>query len=336
MALDDGTDESDCALRPERAPHRIYVTGGDGFLGTSVVASLAALVDAGEIDLVVSGDLGQPEHQIDGVTYEIADVTHANQLLEQFLRHKITTVVHLAALVSPDKDSTREDEFLVDVEGTRNVLNACLATGVRRIVVSSSGAAYGFHADNPEWITESSPLRGNESFAYSFHKRLVEHMLEDARVWHPTLEQVVFRIGTVLGASLNNQLLALFGGKRVLSISGSESPFVFAWDADVVACMVRAAIDGPPGIYNLAGDGALPVREVAAILGKKRLTVPAWLLKTVLWVGNRFGLTTFAPEQVKFLQFRPVLDNSRLKQSFGYTPTKTSREALIAWRTARS
>ncbi len=38
------------------------------------------------------------------------------------------------------------------------MLQACVANGVRRIVVSSSGAAYGYHADNPAWLTEDGAL----------------------------------------------------------------------------------------------------------------------------------------------------------------------------------
>jgi UDP-glucose 4-epimerase len=63
------------------------------------------------------------------------------------------------------------------VGGTRNVLDACVAHGVKHLIVSSSGAAYGYHADNPAWLTETHPLRGNPAFAYSDHKRQVEEML---------------------------------------------------------------------------------------------------------------------------------------------------------------
>ena len=89
--------------------------------------------------------------------------------------------MHLASIVTPGPDSTRELEYAVDVTGTRHVLDACVAHGVRRVVVSSSGAAYGYHPDNPAWITEDQPVRGNEEFAYSHHKRLVEEMLAELR-----------------------------------------------------------------------------------------------------------------------------------------------------------
>ena len=111
------------------------------------------------------------EQQIAGVVVLTGDVRSA-PFEAQFREHLIDTVVHLASIVTPGKDSSREFEYSVDVGGTRNVLQACVAQGVRHVVVSSSGAAYGYHADNPEWLSENHPLRGNEGFAYSHHKRL--------------------------------------------------------------------------------------------------------------------------------------------------------------------
>ncbi|GAA3187131.1 hypothetical protein GCM10020255_084400 [Rhodococcus baikonurensis] len=116
-----------------------------------------------------------------------------------FGEYRPNVVIHLASIVNPGKNTTAEQEYRVDVDGTRNVLAACVEHGVGRIVVSSSGAAYGYYSDNPPWITEDVPVRGNDEFTYSRHKRLVEEMLAEYRVEYPELEQVVFRIGTILG-----------------------------------------------------------------------------------------------------------------------------------------
>ncbi|MBB5633588.1 UDP-glucose 4-epimerase [Cryobacterium mesophilum] len=312
---------------------RVLVTGGNGFLGSSVVAGLAATTG---VDLVVSGDVRQPTRTVAGVVYAHVDITQPEQLTTTMRDHRIDSVVHLAAIMNPGPHITREQEYRVDVDGTRHVLEACLVTGVRRIVVSSSGAAYGYHRDNPAWITETDAIRGNPEFAYSDHKRIVEGLLARAREQHPELEQVVFRIGTILGATVDNQITALFERRRVLAIAGSDSPFVFIWDEDVVACMVRAATDGPAGIFNLAGGGAVTVRELAGVLGKTLMVLPAWLLTAALSVAKPLRLTRYGPEQVGFLRYRPVLSNERLRTVFGYTPGRTSLEALEAWKAARA
>jgi len=245
---------------------------------------------------------------------------------------KPEVVVHLASIVTPPKGSTRQFEYSVDVEGSRKVLDACIAHGVRRIVVTSSGAAYGYHADNPVPLRETDALRGNDEFAYAHHKRLVEEMLASARRDRPELEQVVLRVGTVLGEGMENQITALFRRNPLLGVRGSDSPFVFIWTRDLARILLRAATDGPPGIYNVAGDGALGTRDLAKALGKNVRWLSPMLLKLALGIARPLGLSRYGPEQVRFLQFRPVLDNTRLKAEFGYLPEKTSAEVFDLWR----
>lgn len=179
------------------AAQRIFVTGADGFLGRGLVEALAR--EPG-VQTIVAADVREvPQaRRLPGVVYVVQDVRDPT-LGETLAAHAIDTVVHLASIVTPGKDSNREFEYSVDVLGSRNVLDACVAQGVHHIVVSSSGAAYGYHADNPPWLRETDALRGNTVFAYSDHKRLVEEMLLDYRQKHPALSQTVLRIGTILG-----------------------------------------------------------------------------------------------------------------------------------------
>ena len=302
---------------------RVLVTGGAGFLGANVSTALAARPD---VAAVYMADVRQPQTLPPGVTFVHCDVTDADGIAPLLREHAIDTVVHLAAIVNPGRDVSLE--YRVDVDGSANVLAACVAAGVTRIVVSSSGAAYGYHADSPALIDELAPIRGNDEFAYSRHKRLVEEMLANYRAEHPKLEQVVFRIGTILGPTVSNQITALWDGKRILHIAGSDSPFVFIWVDDVAAAMVRAATDGPAGIYNVAGDGAMTVPEIATRLNKPLFTISAGLLQAALWLGRRLRLPAHGPEKVRILRYRPVLSNERLKRELGFTPKFTSRQAF--------
>ena len=83
--------------------------------------------------------------------------------------------VHLAFAIFGDREETRR----VNLEGSRNVFEAAIAAGVKRLVYASSVAAYGFHPDNPQPLTEEVPARGSESFYYSAQKAELEATLDE-------------------------------------------------------------------------------------------------------------------------------------------------------------
>jgi UDP-glucose 4-epimerase len=304
----------------------VLITGAAGYLGSTLLKRLTE--NGGVIGKIVAADIKDISLHHPNVEFVELDV-RSEELNEVIKQHRIETVVHLASIVTPGKKSNREFEYSVDVLGTENVLRACVNNGVKRIVLTSSGAAYGYHADQPSWLKEEDAIRGNEEFAYSYHKRLVEELLAEYRQHHPELEQVIFRIGTILGDSTNNQITALFEKKMMIGVAGSDSPFVFIWDQDVIECLLKGITGMNTGIFNVAGDGALSVDRIADMLGKRVLRIPAWLLKSVLYVLKRLSLTQYGEEQVNFLRYRPVLSNEKLKGEFGYTPAFTSEEVFL-------
>lgn len=294
----------------------VLVTGASGYVGQKLVRALAG------DRRVVATDVKPPRERHEGVVYVDLDVRSA-RLSDLLATHEIDAVVHLATVVTPSASMSRRLLYEIDVLGTENVLRACLAEKVKQLVVTSSGAAYGYHRDNAAWLDEDAPLRGNESFAYSHHKRLVEELLARARVEHPELAQLIFRPGTILGAGAKNQITAIFERPVITGVREAETPFVFILDEDVVACIVKGVQEGASGIYNLAGDGVMTLRDIARRLKKPFLPIPSAALRASIAALRRFGLTDYGPEQVDFLQYRPVLANDRLKDRFGYTPMST-------------
>ncbi len=294
---------------------RILITGAAGYVGSQLMSLLAR-------DFPVIGVDIRPGSNTALRLMDVRDPRLAAVLRAERISH----VVHLASVLSPSADRARD--YDIDVNGTRNVLQACVAAGVRHFCYTSSGAAYGYHADNPPWLDESDALRGNVEFSYSDHKRLIEEMLAEYRQQHPELQQLIFRPGTILGGQTNNLITQLFQKRRLLAVRGSSSPFVFIWDQDVIAAMHQGLQNDARGIFNMAGDGALTLEQIAAILGKPVLRVPAAVIAAALRLGRLLRLTQYGPEQVNFLRYRPVLSNRRLKEEFGYQPAKTSEETF--------
>jgi UDP-glucose 4-epimerase len=299
-------------------------------VGRQVVAQLAPTLR------VTALDLREPprERRIEGVDYLQGDIR--DPALAKLLKERgVDTVVHLAAVVTPGPNSSRELEYEIDVVGTRNVLEACLSSGVRQLVYTSSGAAYGYHADNPVPLRETDPLRGDRVFAYAWHKRLAEELLAAARQAHPELGQLVFRVGTILGEEVASPITALFERPVIVGVVGSDAPFVLIWDEDVASCVAKGIRERRTGVFNLAGDGVVTLREIARRLGKPYLPLPPALLAATLRGLQRLGFSARGPEQVAFLRYRPVLDNRSLKLEFGFEPRFDSAGCLEAYRRLR-
>jgi UDP-glucose 4-epimerase len=314
------------------AARSALVTGASGLVGRQVVERLVA----DDVETVVALDVREPvvDARIEGVHYAAGDVRDPG--LEKLLeRHAVDTVVHLAAIVTPGPHSSRELEYSVDVLGTQQVVAACVRAGVRQLVYTSSGAAYGYHADNPVPLRESDPLRGNEVFAYAWHKRLAEEELARQREQHPQLAQLVLRVGTILGERVASPITALFERPVIVGVAGCDSPFVLIWDEDVAACIAQGIRERRAGIYNLAGDGTIALPEIARRLGKPFLPLPGGLLAAVLGGLHALKLSARGAEQADFLRYRPVLSNEALKRDFGFTPRFTSEQCFEHYRRLR-
>lgn len=307
---------------------RVLITGAAGFIGRALVEALRKHHSVIALDL---RDVPEMQRHA-GITYLAGDIGDP-ALADLFRTHKPDCVVHLASVVAAGGDPAQD--YAIDVLGTKNVLEASLASGAKHIVVTSSGAAYGYHADNPVPLRENEALRGNEDFPYSRHKRLVEEMLAEWRARFPQLKQTIFRPCTVLGPGTNNQITAIFARPVVIGLSGTATPFSLIAESDVVAALAKAVDEQRDGVFNLAGDGTLSLREIAKLLRKPYLPLPPMILKALLWLLHLLRVTDLGPEHVKFIQFRPVLANEKLKAEFGYTPHHDAAGVFARYQAAQ-
>ncbi len=309
----------------------VLVTGGTGYVGSLVVRRLAEQGVA-----TVSVDVRTAADPVPAVTYVTGDLRRLD-LAALMREHEVDAVVHLAAIVEPPKGMSEAELEDIEVGGTQRVVDACVAAGVGHLTVTSSGAAYGYHARNDgRLLTEDQPVTGSDAFAYSRHKAAVEALLARARRLHPALGQLVLRPGAILGAHTDNQITALFSGRVVMTLTETEGPFTFIWDHDVAEIIVTGLLARRTGAYNLAGDGVMTLRDIAAVEGSRVVAVPSAVVRTALAVMRRVGIGRYGPEQVDFLLHRPVLDNTRLRRDFPGLPRRTTRETYEIFRLGRS
>lgn len=320
-------------MRASDSSRGVAVLGSSGYLGQKVVSTLARQKRPSERILALDVREVAPGERLAGVDYEVLDVRSA-RLQELLADNCIGAVVHLAAIAAPAVDMTCQEQYAIDVDGTHNVLEACKETGVRHLTVLSSGAVYGSTASGTERLAEDAPLLGDGSL-YLRHKRLVEELLARYRTQHPSLPQLVFRPAIALGRGTRNPIADFLARAVLFDIMEAPVPFSFILDDDLVACVVKGVHEERSGIFNVAADGEVGIHEIARLTGARRVTLRAGTLRR--WVrALRFcHLTKVTPEQVSFLQHRPLLANEALKREFGFMPTMTSREVFETWWSAR-
>ncbi|MCA1712116.1 MAG: NAD-dependent epimerase/dehydratase family protein, partial [Actinobacteria bacterium] len=200
--------------------------------------------------------------------YRRGDVRDEDALREAFAGADV--VVHLAFLiVGGRKDTTRA----INVEGTLNAFRAAAAAGAERFVYASSVAAYGFHRDNPVGMTEDWPTRPADKLFYAQEKAELEELLHEEAAKHPEMALYLLRPPVVLGphtvggkamlpgplAPLNKHLQNGFRRLPVpVPAMVPDLPLQFIHEDDVGRALLQCVVAaGPPGAYNIAGDGVL-------------------------------------------------------------------------------
>jgi UDP-glucose 4-epimerase len=251
-------------------------------------------------------------------------------------------VVHLAFIVVKASAETRH----INVEGSRNVFEATVAAGARRLVYASSVAAYGF-AEVDGLLTEDLPALGHARHPYSAHKAEVEAALADALAGAET-EAWVLRPCIVAGPDsptfveqvrwpdrLPGPLGTLAGAVAVLPDAGV--PFQLVHHDDV-ATALRAGVlgRGEPGAYNIAANGELTVRDLADALGYHTVPMPRLAVEAASEVVARLP---FLPEEAAWVEAlrRPVLmDTSKARRLLKWRPRYDAIETLQLTVNARS
>ena len=258
--------------------------------------------------------------------YRRGDVLDPDAVAELVVEADV--VVHLAFIIMGGHDESRR----INLEGSRNVFEAAARSSARRLIYTSSVAAYGFHADNPQPLTEVVPARGTEAHYYSAQKAELEATLFE-RVAGSQIDTYVFRPCIVAGPDALAMLEAIPWPIRRSPLTVLPDPgtrFQLVHHDDVASALVAAVRGaGEPGIYNLAGPGDLGARDLGRALGWPTVPVPR---ATVSIAAAGAGLP-LVPAQAQWLNaFRvPVLMSyAKARTQLRWRPRHDAAETLAA------
>lgn len=309
---------------------KVLITGGSGFLGEHLARTFV-----GHGDTVSTIDPILPGHGFPPVEAMQGDVRDA-----EAVRRAVTgveVVIHNAALVPLTRSGRLFWE--VNVDGTRNVLDAARAAGVRKVIFISSSSVYGIPTSG-EIITEDTPQKPFE--AYGASKAAAEDV---CRSFKKDLDVSILRPRTILGPGRMGLMSLLFDwvatNHRVYILGKGDNRYQLVSAADLCEAVLKMATHpcvnedfniGTPAFTTLREDLETFIRMSGS---RSRVTsVPAWLARATLPVLGMLRLSPLVSYQYHIADRSVEFSVEKLRRVLGFTPRQSNAEMLhdaYAW-----
>ena len=318
----------------------VAITGPTGDIGRALLRKLDKAPEVDRIIGMARRPFDPAELGLEKTEYRQGDILDEDST--SALVEGADVLVHLAFVIFGNHDETQR----INLEGTRNVFGAATTAGLKRFVYTSSVAAYGFHDENPQPLTEEVAPKGTDEFYYSAQKaelerelhRLVDDSDVEAYVFRPCIvagEDALMMIEVVLqqmqlGGRLP-QITSFLNSvpflKPVLPDPGT--PFQLVHHDDVAQALTAAITGrGEPGIYNLAGDGTISFGDLASALGWYSVPVPNFAVDLTAELVAR---VPFAPAEFSWINAARVpviMDTDKAREKLGWDPAYDTRATL--------
>jgi nucleoside-diphosphate-sugar epimerase len=321
----------------------VAVTGPTGDLGIGIVTALERSRSVKRIVGMARRPFDPAQRGWKKTEYRQGDVTDAAAV--RALVKGADVVVHLAFAILSASDATHA----LNVQGSRLVFEEAAKAGVERICYASSVAAYGFHDDNPDWLTEEIPPRGSPEHPYSRQKAEVERVLGEVLLRRPATVAYAFRPCIVAGPhaltmleeipyqrlseAIPEPLARLLGSLPMLKpvIPDPGTRFQLVHEDDVARAFVAGVRGvGEPGPYNLAGGGVLTLTDVAHALDWYSVPVPRPLVEATAELVTRLPLAPDSAAWIHSLKKPVLMKTDRARNLLQWRPEYTARATLKA------
>lgn len=301
---------------------RVLINGIDGLLGTRLAQLLSA-----EPSVSIIG-LGQstPPAPIGRAEYLTARLS-GRQLLELLRAERVDVVVHLAFLGAESPARSREAAVQQNVLGSMELLGACAAAGVRRVLLRSHTRVYGASPLNPTFIGEERPIVRSNAPGVLRDYAEVEEFVAEFAAQHPELAVVPLRCAPLLGGWSPFVNYLSQSGPRML-VGFDPCVQVLHLD-DAAAGFALAALGTLSGPVNLAADDTFCLSQVIKLAGRQPVALLEPMVNLALAMGNSMILGSW-PYDISFLRNSCVADTRRARDELGWAPARSAAESLAA------
>jgi len=309
---------------------KVALTGVSGYLGQLVLP----LLDKHQgVDSILGLDIIPCPFRSPKYRFQAAEMRSADfmRLLEG-----MDVLYHLAFVVEPPKGMSIKTIDEINIQGSQRVLQGAVAAGVNKIIVASSIAAYGAHADNPEVLTEDSPLRPNADWYYSRAKGRIEGFLDELEARNPGIVVIRLRPSTFLGPSIRNVVGKQYSSRFLIGLKRGYR-IDHCWDEDVAEAFVLALAYPRSNTFNLAGGNPITLDDAGRLLGKKVVYVQKGVISFLVKLAAALGFV--AQGMRDWVDVAPrgsiLVSTDRAKEQLGWRPRFDSSGALLEFAKQR-
>lgn len=323
----EGDRPSRVPLRPIRPRRVVALTGAAAFLGSNLIG---VLEEDPAIERVVAIDIeppptGGPKTRM----YEVDLTVPASEerVAEILAAERVDTLLHLAFLSSPTHASAWAHE--VESVGTMHVLNAARQAKVKKVVLWSQTLLYGATPENPGFLTERHALRASPDEPYFADKIAAERSALAFGAKAKDSVVTILRTAPIVGPTVRNVVTRYLGQRAVTTLLGFDPLWQFVHEVDAIAAFKLAIDRDVPGVFNIVGEGVLPLSTVLRLASRITVPVPHPMASAV--VGALWGaqLVPAPPSFLPFLRYVCVADGQKAARAMGFRPTYSTREALL-------
>jgi UDP-glucose 4-epimerase len=306
-------------------PRRVLITGVSRYLGGRLATLLAEDAD---VERVIGVDTVPPKGDLGRTEFVRADIR--NPLIAKVITTaEVDTVVHMNVIATPLGAGGRTAMKEINVIGTMQLLAACQkAPSVRKLVVKSTTAVYGTSPRDPALFTEDLEPRALPRSGYGKDAVEVEGYVRGFGRRRPDVSLTLLRFTNFIGPRIDSLLTRYFQLPVVPTVLGFDPRVQLCHEDDGIEVLLRATVEDHPGIYNVGGDGVLPLSQAIRRAGRVGVPVPGPAVSLVGSLFRSAGLVDFSPEQMRFLSHGRVVDTTRVKRDFGWEPQWSTAAAF--------
>jgi len=282
-----------------------------------------------------------PEIKIHGVdSREVTDLSHRPEITTEkvkytrtnfekiFREHHFDTILHLGRLGHAKAINDMNQRINVNLVGTNTILDLAQKFQCKKVVILSTHHVYGALSDNPMFITENAPLRA--SFKFPELRDVVE-MDQMCTNWmwknQNQIETIVLRPANIIGPQINNSISQYLKTPYAPIPMDYNPMFQFVHEFDMANIITRSICELSTGVYNVASDEVIALKDAVDIIGIKKIAMPIILVEQLAKIVS--PLWKFPNYLLGYIKFSATLDGSHLKSKLGNDIFRfSSKEAL--------